>query len=151
MRHLPTWSDIVFLTSIYSSNPLRNDSCSNFFIPSFLNTRTRIASPQATSVLEMFTTAPAKTVYFFVHESTWRANFCCRLIMELHRHYLKKKPKAKCSTSIPKQPLSKLVLLLENGGGKWSRRKKYLHEGQCLLLLFMEAFFSPLFWLLTRS
>lgn len=83
MHHLPIWLEIVFLTGIYSFNPLRNDPFHNFFILYFLNTSTRIASPQATSVLKCLLQSQQK-VYFFVCESTWRANFCCRLIVKLH-------------------------------------------------------------------
>lgn len=66
----------------------------------------------------MFTTVPANTVLFFIYKSTWRANFCCRLIVKLPGHFLKKKKKStKPSTSITKQPLthpSKTVVLLES-------------------------------------
>lgn len=64
MQHLPIWLEIVFLTGIYGFNSLRNDPFHYFFILSFLNTSTRIASPQATSVLKMFTTVPGKSLFF---------------------------------------------------------------------------------------
>lgn len=64
MQHLPIWLEIVFLTVIYSFNSLRNDLFHNSFILFFLSTSTRTASPQAMSVLKIFTTVLGKGLFF---------------------------------------------------------------------------------------
>lgn len=61
---------------------------------------TRTASPQAMSVLEMFISVPAKIAQF-LYKSTRRANFCCRLMVKLHRCFQKKKYHKQQNPALP--------------------------------------------------